>query len=983
MDWMRHTATGLIASVSLAGLAAPAAALAATPAAQTYDLQPQDLGEALRKIALISGRQIVAASDLIAGQHSALVRGLFTPSQAYAQALSGSGLELTVVGDVTVITRRPVDLPPRPTPTGEHPPVASEVTVTGTRIRGQAPVGSNLIVIDRTAIDQSGYATTQDIIQAIPQNFGGGASESTQGVSFRNNADLNESFGTGVNLRGLGANSTLVLLNGQRPALDGVGGAFADISMVPSTIIQRVEVLADGASALYGSDAVAGVVNIIFRDNFQGAETSLHYGSADGFGETQLSQIVGVNWGSGHAVFAYEYYDHGALSAADRAYATEDLRPFGGPDLRSSFASPGTILAGGQTFAIPQGSTGIGLTPSQLLPGQVNLQDDQRAADILPAQQRHSFYGSLHQDLGWNTTFFAQGLFAERSFSARVLPQTETPLTVPTTNPFYVDPLGTRQPVQIEYNFDRDLGVQENRGIEQGYDATVGLDHRFGEWSATVSGSYGLQREYIAFDNVPNSATVANALADTNPATALNLFGSGANNNPATLNQIRGYDDSTSHSSLWSLSTKLDGPLLQLPAGALRIAVGAEYRVEHYDDVDKIFLDTLEPEVQPLMGVPGARKIAAAYGELLVPIIDSSMNVPGVHKLDLSLAGRIENYSDVGTTTNPKIGLGWSVVSGVNLRLAYGTSFRAPSFNDLRTGAGETIYAPLPLTDPKSPTGVTNALILIGNSPTLQPERATTWNAGVDFTPERWPGFKASLGYFDVDFRDRIAAPTGDILSILENRSTFSSVINTQPSPAAIAAFYASPFFENPDAIPASAVTTLIDNRVQNIARVHQDGFDFDAGYTHTFWKIASGVGVGGTYILHIDQAVSSTAPATDVVATLGEPVRLRLRGRATAAWGPYSAAAFVNFTGAYSNLTVTPAQPVSSWTTLDMQLTYTVPIQTGWLHGVKLALDASNLLNAAPPFVINANGVSAVGYDSDNASPVGRRVALQLTKAW
>ena len=650
--------------------------------------------------------------------------------------------------------------------------------------------------------------------------------------------------------------------------------------------------------------------------------------------------------------------------------------------MRSPYASPGTIIAGDQTYAIPVGSTGVGLTAGQLVPGQTNLQDNHLNTDILPDQQSHTFYGSLHQDLGSNTTFFAQGLFAVRTFASRSLPAVEEATTVPSSNPFYVDPLGTGEPVTVEYSFLKDLGPQVQSGMVQGYDAFTGVDHSFGAWSAGLRASYALQREYSAIQNLPDTGALAVSLADTNPATAFNVFGSGGTNNPTTDNLIRGYSNSTSHSSLWSVGGKAEGPLFQLPAGAVRMALGAEYRMERYSYSTRSLEDTLTPEISPLPGLPGPRGIAAAYGEALVPIVAADMHVPGVQRLDLSLAGRVEHYSDFGTTANPKIGVGWTAVQGLDFRMAYGTSFRAPSFSDLREGPGETLFAPLPLSDPKSASGVTNALLLIGNSSNIGPETATTWNGGVDIKPQALPGLRASLGYFDVDFQNRIAAPTADIFSILENRSLYSGVINGAPSSAAIAAYYASPYFTNPYNIAASSVTTIIDARVQNLARVHQDGFDFDVGYSRLVASASAEVGVSGTYILHINQAVTSTAPSANVVGTLGAPVQLRLRARATLTAGPYQAAAFVNFVDSYRNETVTPTEFVNSWTTVDLQLAY-APVGTGLLHGVRLALDVTNLLNAAPPFVVNQSGISAVGYDADNASPIGRFVALELTKDW
>src|SRR3546814_3775475 len=140
--------------------------------------------------------------------------------------------------------------------------------------------------------------------------------------------------------------------------------------MIPAVAIERIEVIADGASAIYGSDAVAGVVNIVPRLHFEGAETSFRLGTADGDSEDIVaSQIVGTAWDGGRAVVAYEFYRRDALAAADRDYVTDDLSAFGGPDLRSNYASPGTILSGGETFAIPQGQDGTSITAQDLDPG--------------------------------------------------------------------------------------------------------------------------------------------------------------------------------------------------------------------------------------------------------------------------------------------------------------------------------------------------------------------------------------------------------------------------------------------------------------------------------------------------------------------------------------------------------------------------------------------------------------------------------------
>ena len=377
-------ASAAVLSLTLAGQASaqaqkPAAALA-------YDLERQDLGKALTAVAQASGREVIVPSDLVAGKGAPALKGRFTPDQAFERLLANSGLILVPVGDKLVL-RRALSTA-QGEPQAGDPEVLSELVVTGTRIRGAAPAGAHVITIGREDIEASGYATTQEILQAVPQNFGGGPNDATSGMSIRNGAGKNIGLGSSINLRGLGANSTLVLVNGVRPPLGGISGTFADLSLLPSTALERIEVLPDGASALYGSDAVGGVVNLIFRDRFDGAEAKVRYGSADGdFSEVQASAIVGKAWSRVRASLAYEYFRRGSLAAADRDYATSDLRAFGGPDMRFNYAAPGTIVAGGRNFAIPSGQSRSPAAADHTL--GLRKRRDRSLGDLVPVRPRH------------------------------------------------------------------------------------------------------------------------------------------------------------------------------------------------------------------------------------------------------------------------------------------------------------------------------------------------------------------------------------------------------------------------------------------------------------------------------------------------------------------------------------------------------------------------------------------------------------------
>jgi outer membrane receptor protein involved in Fe transport len=203
------------------------------------------------------------------------------------------------------------------------------IIVTGTNIRGVTSTTSPVQVFTRDDIDRMGFGSVQELIQRLPQNFNGGASDSTLGSIAGGGNAANQVGGSGVNLRGLGNDATLVLVNGRRVAPGNTSGNFVDISLIPLSAIERVEVVTDGASAIYGSDAVGGVVNFILRHDLEGGETRLRYGSdyKGATHETDVGQSLGHNWGSGHALLSYEFVDRTPLTGADRPYTQELSEP--------------------------------------------------------------------------------------------------------------------------------------------------------------------------------------------------------------------------------------------------------------------------------------------------------------------------------------------------------------------------------------------------------------------------------------------------------------------------------------------------------------------------------------------------------------------------------------------------------------------------------------------------------------------------------
>lgn len=337
----RLSRVGTLAASVLAILASAADAQAITQ----WDLPEQPLAKSLRAIAAQSESNIIFDKKLVNGQLAPPLKTSASAEQALTQVLEGTGLTYRHLDDKTVTIQLASTDPLATTSaayrmeggrirlaqaetgtTGEgrartidgRPLIdIEEIIVTGTNIRGIENATAPVTVLSREYIDSTGFGSVTKLIESLPQNFAlanqSGLADSVVGVS------NSREQGSSINLRGIGEGTTLVLLNGRRLA-PGFRSAAADISSLPLTAIQQVEVLTDGASAIYGSDAVGGVVNFILRDDFEGAETRLRAGFADGTNEYRVSQALGNSWDSGNALVSLEYYKRDLLLASDRDF---------------------------------------------------------------------------------------------------------------------------------------------------------------------------------------------------------------------------------------------------------------------------------------------------------------------------------------------------------------------------------------------------------------------------------------------------------------------------------------------------------------------------------------------------------------------------------------------------------------------------------------------------------------------------------------
>ena len=1001
----RPPCAALMMTAALAGLPAAARGAATGPIAFTIPAGPLD--QALLTFAAQSRRQILFDRELTQGRTAPAVQGLLEPETVLRRLLAGTDIAVTEHPGVIVL-KRPAsgDAAVRPAApatdeaaaspqsgTPSEAAVVGEVTVVGSLIRGAAAGPSPVVTLTREGLDRAGQATLADALSALPQTFNGTTTPQTLLLG-TDGLGTNALAATGVNLRGLGANSTLVLVNGRRLAGAGARGDFVDISSIPTAAVDRVEVLLDGASALYGSDAVGGVVNVILRSDFDGADTRLRGGGATqgGDGSELFSQTFGKTWSTGRLVVSYEYQHTDALAAADRPEtASADLRPLGGTDRRVIYSLPANILqpnASGayvSAFAVPPGSSGVGLQPSDLITGGANLENYRALGDVLPEQTRHSAYLNVAQDLTPWLHLSADARYSRRGVDFDQ-PGALSVFQVTRSNPFYVSPTGASSEI-LGYAFGEELGPGHLSGRSEDVAASGGATIDLGRsWRLDVFTDYAQETDRDRISGLVNTGFLNEALGNTpdNPATSysaardgyFNPFGSGAANSRTVLDFIgSGYSELATRSRVETVDVKADGDLLALPGGEAKLAVGGQLRQEYFKT------STVGGQSGPAPTTSGgltfARWIAAGFAELRVPIFGPGDALPGVRRLELSLAGRVEDYEDVGLTGDPKLGLTWTPIEPVQVRASYGTSFRAPSLTEVNAAQ---VIAPAILT-----RGSARVLSLIeyGGDANLRPETATTWTAGADWRPPIAPGLTLSGGFFDIDYHDRIGQPVLEDVSNALSDPAYGSFVqavspaNNAADLAAVQALLARSTSASAGLFPASSYGAIVDARFVNTARLHVRGADFSASYNRVLGLNRIDLGFSATYLADYARTLTPTSGEEQLSGVTGQPAALRVRSTGTWTRGPWGATLGLNYV---SGSTPPTGPHVDSYTTVDGQLLWRSTATAGPTRGIQVALNVANLFDTGPPFFDNP---AAVGYDPANADVIGRTLSLQVIRKW
>lgn len=947
-----------------------------------FNIAAGPLAGALTSFASQSDQQIFFTGDIVSGLRTGGLRGRFAKSAALERLLLGTGL--------TSAETRPGVLYIRRQSSSAEALAVEDVIITGSLLKTSGELASPMLVLGRGDLDARGLGTVAETLKDLPQNYGGAANPTATLASI-DSAGSNSVFATGVNLRGLGPDATLVLVNGRRLAGTGFRGEFADVSALPSGAVERVDVLLDGASALYGSDAVAGVVNVIMRRAFDGQESRFRIGTArGGADDLMVSHLAGRSWSSGSALVSYEYQRTNALSTLDRAITSDgDLRPFGGTDHRTLFSGPGNVIvfdaaSGGYVsrYAVRPGASGRATGPTDFVAGGANLQATFLGQDLAPQTERSSAYGRVRQALTDRLEVSADFRFSERDYliQGATVPSV---FTVGTANPNFIPLPGAATSQTIGYSFYRDLGPPQRSGNSRSLGATAGADFDLARaWSLQAYVAFAEERGSTLATGRVNSRFLNEALGNLpdDPATPysaardgyFNPYGDGRANSRAVLDFIGGgYTRARDRSRAASANLLASGPVMTLPGGNVEAAFGVQFRQESFATRSEGLNSTIAPVVT--IAPEHDRKISAVFGELRIPLIGEANARPGLRSLDLSLAGRTEEYDDFGTTTNPKIGLVWRPSEALAVRASWGTSFRAPGLPQLHDLSALSVT-----TVQRAGVNVVS-LYQYGGNPDLKPETAETFTAGMAY--RRAGGGRLSLDLFSTEFSDRVAQPLAAGISRALTDPTlapFVRLVSPATSPADLAlvnAYLATPGFTGGALFPASAYGAILDGRWVNSGTVKVRGLDVSGDYPILQGDHALSLDASASRLFDYDIQATPASPLRDVLDLVGYPTRLRARAGGRWSHGPWSASAHVSHVSDYKGVA---GQTIKAWNTVDLGATWAGT--SGFSEGLQVTLSVQNLMDEKPPFYDSAAGY---GFDAAQANVLGRVVALQLIKRW
>lgn len=656
------------------------------------------------------------------------------------------------------------------------------ISVTGSRIARTELVGpAPVTVLDRAQIDASGAIDIATLLQEIPAANGA-------------NLSTNRAFSNGsatVALRGLSARNTLVLVNGRRLSTVNPSGTV-DLNNIPFAAIERVEVLQDGASAVYGSDAIAGVVNIIMKSDYQGLEVQLETGESSRSDAQRniASMTFGADFDKGNFLFSANKTSQKSYFMSERKVtATPDRRSYGGVDLRDPIPEHSAVVThpeGGQMVIKPNSVRINSWEDMEVF----NWENDEHMQNYWaymtagPDIERESIWASGYYELSDSISGYFEFGYTHAENQGKN--QIQSPLdiwgegiAVSATNSY--NPFGEEVRVGRAMWETTSTGTRHyinNKTNDRRY--TLGVNGELGGWDWDISytsekfDSTNLATEVSASRLAAAAGDSAACAARNDGCVPIDLFGRRGTMTAEMANYISEQGTVINEGMMNTWMVNINGAALELPAGELLLAVGAEFREEDaetnvsriYEMGDVVFgggnADTRTPE---------PREITEFYAEAIVPIFSDDFLAKG---LEFDFAVRYSDYSDFGGTTNPKVGMKWRPIEEVLVRGSWSEGFRAPGLSELYAGQSRGYstgvqdpcrndnWASLPGCSQQNPTPVAGAWTIGGGEPTIKPETSESLTAGVVWTPEYLDGLSITVDYFNIQKENLIFGPSAN-----------------------------------------------------------------------------------------------------------------------------------------------------------------------------------------------------------------------------
>lgn len=779
------------------------------------------------------------------------------------------------VGSPVVHAQDAGTAPPPPPPAQENndqPVNLQSIEVTGSRIKG-ADMATQVPVVTITSDDiaKTGLTSIGDILQQL----------SSSGSALNTKFDTAGNFGFPPNgggvgsgsatldLRNLGANRVLILVDGIRwvneSSASGVSGAV-DLNTIPASIIDRIDILQDGASALYGSDAIAGVVNIITKRSQKGAAANYYYGTYNnlGSGTTTHSDISFGNKGDRYEFFVdLSYIKQDEISSASWARSRDECIPgtglsncsSGTPRGRFRFIDPNTGVA--QDLTLNEDFTGV--TPSYpddfhtfQTADRYNYGSENK---LLTPSERSAIFVSTRYHLTPAITWYMRGIYNNRKSKNVAAPETMgfgpggsqgigSTITLDVTNPY--NPFGFTLDPDTNLNgvsrrvlgggpriFTQDVdttyfgtGLQGDFGLGD-HDFYWDVNFASGNNKATqrVTGSYNLAHIKRAL------GPVADCLASEG-CVPLNFFGAPGTISQEVFDYIQYVEHDRSQNKVKLWTANLSGDVVELPAGPLAIAIGGEHRSYFGDYEPDAIVVAGESNGVPSLPTSGSYSITEYYAEVNAPLL---ADVPGFKALDLSAAMRYSDYSTFGGTNNSKLGLRWQVYDDLTLRSTWAEGFRAPSIGEL---FGSLARFDATAMDPCSADRIDNTQtaancaalgvpadyvqlgrqigVRTGGNDKLKPETSTSLTIGAVYSPGwaqnvPWSSkMDFNLGYYRIKLENAIQAP--------DSQTKLNRCVDSGD---------ASSYWCDGIVRSRTGGFALFDNALQNLGSVFTEGFDF------------------------------------------------------------------------------------------------------------------------------------------------------------